>query len=928
LLASVVGSPFIAEKKVGQGRVIQIQGAYAHNATMVPVSSLRTDLFLSPWYPVFWDNLIQYATGQPAPHPAAAPALPPQKETALVVDLIGDNLGDVFRPGAVVNLNPLVEGKVEYPYDLTVVVADQWPVGRFTLAQAGTATPITLPNLDRGAYTLRLELRKGGAVVDTVTVPFSVVLPLLAEDEFNFKALVELAYQGEADARRIAAELKSIGFNGVFWLGGDIYAGYQNVYRLWNEGRIESRFQEAGLRVTPVFYQNLFYIANPASLGVTPGQTNSFTKLVHPDLGYPGKDYLPHARFWLDIFGEKIQGRKPLTDGYAAGDELTGVWYPATARVRNSFATATGLTAPTNETGAAAYQFLNYRLKLAADFIWLARAVNDAYNPAWSMESVITPNSFGGHSSPLIDVPGTMAALGATSPDEYWYGEPKFYIKNFFSLAVSWSATDFGRLSRLDNTGGQLNNSYYDEFPEQVFSSLTAGIHQFQVFAYDCASFEQNGRQDAKFAAIARQTTAEAGRIGRTLNHYDRARARVAMLYPHTAHLWLSMGQAFNPDYLQMTGFSQQYLDLYHAKITEFDLLRRLAGHVDVLFDEQIRRGDLDNYDVCVVAYAKQIEAETLRRLRRFAERGGLLVVSSDSARFDENNQPTDALWQVMPATLGAERAVPTDYSLTRLRDREAWSRGHALAPREGAEVLLTHSDQQPAGVRGKLGRGEALVLGLLLAAFSAPENAAQRDVFAKILDARARLISRPVDGEFTATTFRPHRGEGRVFMVFNGHKQPATSVVTACADEAEATHALADLVTGERIPFEIKDGQLTFSVACRARWGRAFAFMPKPPAKVEVSTGGPVTAGQKWMIAVRLLGADDQPVRSTLPFDLTVTDPAGQVRDDLSGVRVAANGVYVFAMDWPVAAKAGTWSVTAAEKISGAADSATWEAR
>ncbi|OGV66947.1 MAG: hypothetical protein A3K19_03575 [Lentisphaerae bacterium RIFOXYB12_FULL_65_16] len=932
LLASVGGVPFIAEKKAGTGRVIQIQGEYAHKSTQVPISSFRTDLFMSTYYPVFWDNLVQYAIGRPVPHPAALPAAPVAKETALLVDLIADNIGDIFCPGASVRVKPAVQGRADYPYDVTAALQGPAlgtvPAGTFMLTDAASEFRVPLPYLDHGRYTLRLELSKGGTLKDTAQASFAVALPLLAEDEFCFKTLVDCAYQGETDARRIAAELKSIGFNGVFWLGGEIYAGYQGVYRLWNEGRVESIFQEAGLRVTPVWYANLYEVVNPGYTGHKAGQVNPSTKLPFPDMGYPGKDYLPHAQFWHEVFGTKMQGRLPLTDGYAAADEIIGIWYPASDRVRQSFEAATGLKAPAEGQTDNAYPFLNYRLKLASNFVWFARAISNAYDPAWSFESVVTPNSFCGHASCLADIPGTLSGLGATSPDEYWYGEQKLYMKSLSSMAIALAATDFGRLSRPDFMGGQLSKSYYDEFPEQVFAALSAGARNFSVFAYDCTNFETNGRQDPKFADIARRTTADASRIGRTLNHYERSRARVAMLYPHTAHMWLSMGKDFNDDYLKMVGTSDQYLPLTYAVQAEFDLLRRTFGHVDVLFDEQIRRGDLRDYDVFVLAYARQVEEQTLRELRRFAERGGMLLVTTDSGRMNENNQPSDLLYAALPAAVGEERSVAADYSDTRMTKPEMFSRGHALTPNAGAEVLFAFPDEKPVCVRGAVGRGEALLLGMPLAALRSKLNEPKRDLIAHILNRRAALISRPVDAEFSAITFTPNRGEGRVFMVFNGNKTAAATRVEACGDEAEAKHVLADIVTGEKVPFTVGNGVLAFDVTVPARWGRALALMPKAPAKIEVSTAGAMECGRKFMLAVRLLGADDQPLRSTLPFELTVKDPDGQVRDDLSGVRVADQGVYAFALDWPVGAKRGNWTVTVADKLSGAADSATWEAK
>ena len=164
--------------------------------------------------------------------------------------------------------------------------------------------------------------------------------------------------------------------------------------------------------------------------------------------------------------------------------------------------------------------------------------------------------------------------------------------------------------------------------------------------------------------------------------------------------------------------------------------------------------------------------------------------------------------------------------------------------------------------------------------------------------------------------------------MVVNHNKNEASTRVIASGDVAEAEHVLADLVTGEKIPFAVKDGQLSFQTTCGDRWARALALLPKAPAAIDVSASAPNDEGGKLMLGVRLLGGDGQPVRSTLPFDLEVRDPSGTVRDDLSGVRVAVRGAYVSAVRWPVNAPVGAWTVTASETISASSDTASWQSR
>jgi len=281
-----------------------------------------------------------------------------------------------------------------------------------------------------------------------------------------------------------------------------------------------------------------------------------------------------------------------------------------------------------------------------------------------------------------------------------------------------------------------------------------------------------------------------------------------------------------------------------------------------------------------------------------------------------------------LPATVGAQRPVTADYSSVRITDPTPFLQGNVLQPKPNAEVLFTFDDNKPACVRGAVGRGEAIVVGMPLAALRAKDNEDKLEVISSVLNQRARLICRPADGKFSAVAFLPKRGEGRIFMVVNHHKDKATTEVVAAGDVSEAGYLLADIVTGERIPFTVNDGRLSFRVTCAGRWGRALALLPRAPASIEVSASAPYHAGGKLMIAVRILGADGQPLPSSLPFDLVVKDPDGIVRDDLSGVRVAEQGVYVFAMRWPINAKAGTWTVTASEKISHSSDTAEWQVR
>ncbi len=927
---SLTPGAFITEKKTGKGSMVVIHGNYCQESTTFLLKHLKTDFFQSAHYPLFWDNLLLHLTKRPANFPAAPVSQDNAENASQVqasIDIISDNYGDIFRPGSKLRISPALSGNLSYPYEVQAYIECPGKAvissGTFPLSDKSSSIVVDLPYLDQGIYNLRLDLIKQAGIVCTTLQRFSIALPLLAADEFNFSVFSAPDYLDEKDCTRIASELKSIGFTGIGTLGGVTVGAYPGMMRTYREALYYSRMQDAGLRVRPVWYPILYNIltSQPVILDST------FPPA--PDPAFPNKQFLPFEHSWLNAFGENIYGRMPLTDGLIVGDELVGIWMKMSDKLAKGYQAIMGTAPAKDAKDPSFYNIIKYQEKVAANLIWLCRSVTEAYKPSWITDSIISPNSFAGHTSPLCDLFATISSLGASSPDEYWYGEPKLYQKSLSSMAILWSASNFGKLSIPGFTGGQLANNYYMEFPEQVFAALSAGAREFKVFYYDTASFEKNGCQDMHFADIAKRTTADAARIGRTLNHYNRSRARVALLYPNTAHIIKSMGVEFNPDYLKMTGTSSQYLDMTYAVQAEFDLLRRMFGHVDVIFDEQVKRGELKNYDLVVVGYCKQIEEVTLRGLKKYAEKGGTLLVSSDSGQFNESQKQTGTLYNVLPAKSGKERNIVTDYSETRMQKTAEWSIGNTLLPKKSTKVLFSFADKTAACVRGSIGRGEAILLGMPIAALKAAANETKLKLLSNALNKRVQLISKPQDGEFSAITFTNERDGGRIFLIANHNKADAKTRVLAYADQDEAKYTLADIANGEQIPFTVKDGVMVFDVSVSDRWGRSLALLKESPASVEVSVSGKSSIpGRRFMIMVRLLGRDGQPVQATLPFDLKVTDPKGNIRDDLSGVRIADQGVYTFSMMWPVNANTGKWTVTVSEKISAASDNENWEVK
>jgi hypothetical protein len=914
-----ITSPFIAEKKYGKGSVLQLNLECGHLGGNIPIKELKKGLFNdSSYYPLFWDNIIKYLVNKTIPNPVVLSKEKKFKGYLLFqFDILVDNFVNIFRPEAKIILRPIVKVK-KFPYKIEINLkpADKrlaetiFNLGSFTIDDNEQMLHLQLPNLESGGYKIEAVLKKYGKNIAEFSDKIYISKNTETPDDFRIGVCLPPALEVD-QVSRIARDLKYAGFSSVHWLGGQlINFGYDGTYRLFNRGRFTSMMQREGFTTEPVWYGMVYDLRYNRA---RPFKLSTGKKIKIPEWSYPEEDFLRWQYNWLNIFSEKLYGQAPLTDGFFIGDEMV---------VRNSGNAEKGFEELNNVKITDAnrrklyYAFKKYHLEIAENPVLFSRKISQSYNPKLKFISAISPNSLGRHSSAMINPIYAAKALGAVKPDIYHYGEKKLYQKTLSTMAIVWSATNFGKATSFSLYGGQLNNQYYEDFSEQLFCGISAGASRFDIFSYPRASFEKNGSQDKRAAEIRRAASKTGKIIGRTLNHYTRSRARVAMLFPMTAYVYESMGRKFNDDYLEMTGSSSQYIDLAYGTEANFNILRQMVGHVDILFDEQIQSGMLKNYDVISVANCKQVEEATMREVKRFVKKGGLLLLSSDSAQFNEKNKKSNTLYSIAPAKLLDSRKVVTDYSETRMRNPSVRSVGNNLQAKKKSEELFSFPDNKTACVRGKYGRGIVILLGMPLAALKSQAAKGKFKLIEYLLNKESFLISKPLDGEFSAITFNPKHGFGRAFMIFNGNKKYATTEVEAAGDFADKKKYLFDIISGKQIPFSVQNGKLKFSVGVKGLWGRCLVMLRYLPSIIELSTSGNPQSGQKFMIAVRILRKDRQLVQAALPFTLTVKDPDGIIRDDLSGTRVTDEGIFVYSIKWPENAKKGKWKITAKGKL------------
>jgi len=109
---------------------------------------------------------------------------------------------------------------------------------------------------------------------------------------------------------------------------------------------------------------------------------------------------------------------------------------------------------------------------------------------------------------------------------------------------------------------------------------------------------------------------------------------------------------------------------------------------------------------------------------------------------------------------------------------------------------------------------------------------------------------------------------------------------------------------------------------------GAIVALLPKPIAAVSVDAPAQCTQTEEATIAVRIAVADNIPATGVAPVQVTFLDPAGQVRREYGGSRVARDGVLDLRPSFALGDAPGEWTVLVRELFSGRSASARFTLR
>lgn len=205
--------------------------------------------------------------------------------------------------------------------------------------------------------------------------------------------------------------------------------------------------------------------------------------------------------------------------------------------------------------------------------------------------------------------------------------------------------------------------------------------------------------------------------VGKIFVDYDKAPPSVAVLYSqpsmHLAWAWSDVERAFYPK------TDSLYACYYKSRVNVTRLLRELGVAYRYAGTSQIDSGELAKYRVLFLPCSLCLSDETLGRIRKFADSGGLVVADIGAGAADVHGKPL-ADRQLVEDLFGISRSVVCrkvePRALTAAADGEASvPAGMRLAGRDVVTARVkpeaTGEDGTPAVLVNELGHGRAVYL-------------------------------------------------------------------------------------------------------------------------------------------------------------------------------------------------------------------------
>ena len=558
-------------------------------------------------------------------------------------------------------------------------------------------------------------------------------------------------------------------------------------------------------------------------------------------------------------------------------------------------------------------------------------------------------------------------------------GEPSFMISNTFTASVCGSR-------RLDVCFGDLFK--WAEHYDYIFGDV-----------YPYSAFDHPGRTDALF----RHLRCALGFLRCVAQHYDIPHAYwIENTVPHrrvpaqairrnaytaigqgakgllgwAAHfpegrlpqdypeLWEDMGRTFND--VQKIGplllksrkrsriglvysytdwlFTESYTGPFVRLEWTYDALGRTFGGADIVYERQIRQGELAGPRALVLTDLHHVSTSAADRLTEFVRRGGVVLCDSVPV-LNEHGEKLNMFEELFGVQkCEAASAIKTLKMARALPLAKAGSTMQAVVgnveykPKADCQVLATFvEDGTPALIERTVGEGRVFLLGFNL-------TSTYKQAYERQFTDRMSVLSRLVRGVLAEAGVQPYAlssdpdveasyldGDGSATIVVFNHTTTPKEAVISAHDLGFAPQYVVDLLRCEEVPCRVDAGERTLTVplALPGLSERVIGvYADKAGAVAATAPPRPVPLGGDAVLSVEIHGEGGECIPGLWIVQVEVVDAEGRTRPEYGGRFAAAGGRLERQIPTAINDPRGKWSVRAREWLTKRESVITFEVR
>ncbi|MFV0337124.1 MAG: hypothetical protein ACK5LK_02625, partial [Chthoniobacterales bacterium] len=332
-----------------------------------------------------------------------------------------------------------------------------------------------------------------------------------------------------------------------------------------------------------------------------------------------------------------------------------------------------------------------------------------------------------------------------------------------------------------------------------------------------------------------------------------------------------------------------------------FQVVMEMAHYnADVLFDESIEKGDLDNYDVLFLPRCDTLTQTAYQKIQDFQKRGGLVYAD-----------------QYLGPELDVVHRFDFDFAYRRKVNAAAINKGITYAEWDdhvasSENIKMEKTSGVPADKDQEIMEGFAKTF----------KNVVSEKV-PHLVDCDTPTVLFNLcesNGIRYLFVINDKRTYGERVGKFRGimEKSVPQKVTVRLHDKESAPQAVYDLLSEAELPITQEDGFISFPVDLDALGGKIIALYPNKLEKISVSPDKESNKlGEKSTVEINISSDSDSLVKGLQPLRVDIIDPQGNSHEDSDWICIEnGKGTFSFTPAWND--PAGEWTVQVKDLTAG----------